>query len=178
MARARMEIRVGRAGNGTPAFMAHGQHPSFSRPFGATWDESRALWMFPAFFPASDKVLADFDVISSEVDVVLSDAVRRHIAALDQVRERLRDRALPGNFEFVTQPYDHQIDGLCHVYYLMRAALFFEQGLGKCKIIVDLMRLLRATGARATALVLGPRVTARPIRCSRSGARPAGLAAS
>jgi SNF2 family DNA or RNA helicase len=41
----------------------------------------------------------------------------------------------------------------------MRAALFYEQGLGKCKIAVDLVRLLRATGSRATALVLGPRIT-------------------
>jgi SNF2 family DNA or RNA helicase len=159
MAKARMEIRVGRAGNGTPVFMAHGQHPTFSRPFGATWDQGRALWMYPAFFPASDKVLADLDVIKSDVDVVMSEPAIRHVQALAQVRERLQTRWLPPTFDFATAPYDHQIDGLCHVYYNMRAALFYEQGLGKCKIIIDLLRLLRLTGARAMALVLGPRVT-------------------
>lgn len=156
---ARMEIRVGRAGNGTPVFMAPGNHPTFSRPFGAAWDESRAMWMYPAFFPASQKVLSDLEVVGGEVDVVMSDAARRHVAALDVVRDNLAARVLPAGFEFVTKPYDHQIDGLCHVYYLMRAALFYEQGLGKCKIAVDLMRLLRATGVRSAALVLGPRVT-------------------
>lgn len=154
-----MDVRVGRAGNGTPVFMAHGQHPSFSRPFGATWDEGRALWMYPAFYPASDKVIADFDVISNEVDVTLSDPAKQHIKALDQVRERLKTRWLPPNFEYVTDPYEHQIDGLCHVFYMMRAALFYEQGLGKCKIAIDLIRLLRAVGVRTSALVLGPRVT-------------------
>jgi len=154
-----MEVRVGRAGNGTPVFMVAGNHPSFSRPFGAIWDETRAMWMYPAFFPASQKVLSDLEVISGEVDVILSDPVKRHVAALEQVRDRLAQRALPPGFEFVTKPYEHQIDGLCHVYYLMRAALFYEQGLGKCKIAVDLVRLLRATGVRTTALVLGPRVT-------------------
>jgi SNF2 family DNA or RNA helicase len=159
MAKVRMEIRVGRAGNGTPVFMAAGNHPTFSRPFGATWDEGRAMWMYPAFFPASDKVLSDFDVVSGEVDIVLSEPVQRHIASLGQVRERLTQRWLPPAFEFITKPYEHQIDGLCHVYYNMRAALFYEQGLGKCKIAIDLVRLLRATGVRAAALVLGPRVT-------------------
>lgn len=154
-----MEIRVGRAGNGTPVFMAHGQNPTFGRLFGATWDPGRAMWMYPAFYPASDKVISDLDVVSSEVDVVMSEPAARHVASLGQVRERLRSRWLPPTFEFVTKPYEHQIDGLCHVYYLMRAALFYEQGLGKCKIAVDLMRLLRATGVQGAALVLGPRVT-------------------
>lgn len=159
MARAQMNVRVGRAGNGTPVFMASGQHPTFSRPFGATWDDVRALWMYPAFFPASDKVVADFNTISSEVDVVLSDATQQHVKALDAVRDNLKARFLPPAFSFATKPYEHQIDGLCHVYYNMRAALFYEQGLGKSKIAIDLVRLLRATGVQTTALVLGPRVT-------------------
>ena len=100
-----MEVRVGRAGNGTPVFMVAGNHPSFSRPFGAIWDETRAMWMYPAFFPASQKVLSDLEVISGEVDVILSDPVKRHVAALEQVRDLLAQRVLPSGFEFVTKPY-------------------------------------------------------------------------
>lgn len=159
MAKARMEIRMGRAGNGTPVFTAVGQHPTFSRPFGATWDVGRAMWMYPAFFPAAEKVLSDFTAIASDVDVVLSDTVHQHIKALEQVRERLTASFLPEGFTFVTKPRDHQLTGLCHLYYNVRAALFDDPGLGKSKMAIDLVRLMRHAGNRASALVLGPRVT-------------------
>jgi SNF2 family DNA or RNA helicase len=156
-----MEIRVGRAGNGTPVFLVHGQNATYSRVFGATWDASRALWMYPAFFPASSKVIADLQAVASDVDVVISDVAQRHIEALEDVRRRLEALTLPTGFEYVTAPYQHQVEGLCHVFYNMRAALFYDPGLGKSKIAIDLLRLLRHTGNRATALVLGPRVTVR-----------------
>lgn len=159
MAKPRMEVRVGRAGNGTPVFLSHGQSKTHERVFGATWDAGRALWMYPAFFPASEKVLADFDVLSGAAEVVLSDPAKQHVADLATVKSRLLARTLPSNFDYVTKPREHQIDGLCHVYYNIRAGLFFDPGLGKTKIAIDLMRLLRHGGQRAPALVLGPRVT-------------------
>ncbi len=159
MGKPKMEVRVGRAGNGTPVFLVHGQSKTHERVFGATWDAQRALWMYPAFFPASERVLADFGVISDTVEVVLSDAVQRHVQDLAKVKAKLAERKLPANFDFVTTPYEHQIEGLCHVYYCIRSALFFDPGLGKSKIAIDLMRLLRAGGNRGPALVIGPRVT-------------------
>lgn len=161
MGRAQMEIRVGRAGNGTPVFLVHGQNQTFGRVFGATWDNDRALWMYPAFYPASGKVLADLQAVASDVDVVISDVAQRHIEALEEVHRRLVAQTLPTGFEYVTAPYLHQVEGLCHVFYNMRAALFYDPGLGKSKIAIDLIRLLRHTGNTATALVLGPRVTVR-----------------
>lgn len=159
MAKPRMEVRVGRAGNGTPVFLSHGQSKTHERIFGATWDEQRALWMYPAFFPASEKVLADFDVLSNATEIVLSDPAKQHVLDLATVKSRLLARKLPANFEYVTEPYEHQIDGLCHVYYNIRSALFFDPGLGKSKIAIDLLRLLRLGGNRGPALVIGPRVT-------------------
>ena len=161
MGRAQMEIRVGRAGNGTPVFLVHGQNQTFGRVFGATWDSDRALWMYPAFYPASGKVLADLQAVASDVNVVISDVAQRHIEALEEVHRRLEAQTLPAGFEYVTSPYLHQVEGLCHVFYNMRAALFYDPGLGKSKIAIDLIRLLRHTGNAATALVLGPRVTVR-----------------
>lgn len=159
MGKPKMEVRVGRAGNGTPVFLVHGQTKTHERIFGATWDASRALWMYPAFFPASEKVLADFAAISDVADVELSETAQRHVQDLVKVKTRLAERKLPANFEFVTKPYEHQIDGLCHVYYNIRSALFYDPGLGKSKIAIDLIRLLRAGGQRGPALVIGPRVT-------------------
>jgi SNF2 family DNA or RNA helicase len=161
MGRAQMDIRVGRAGNGTPVFLVHGQNPTFGRVFGATWDPSRALWMYPAFYPASEKVLADLQTVRADVDVVISDVAQRHVEALADVRQHLQALVLPTGFEFITAPYHHQVEGLCHVFYNMRAALFYDPGLGKSKIAIDLIRLLRHNGNRAMALVLGPRITVR-----------------
>ncbi len=154
-----LEIRVGYAGNGTPVFMAPAIHPACSRPFGAVFDASRKLWMYPAFFPAAKKVLHDFDVLAKDFAVTLSDVAKRHVKELGQVEESVANRALPQGFEFVTSPYDHQVEGLCHVWWLLRSALFYDPGLGKSKIAVDLIRLLRHVGRRKTALVLGPLVT-------------------
>jgi SNF2 family DNA or RNA helicase len=159
MAKPRMEVRVGRAGNGTPVFLVHGRNPTFERVFGATWDTERSLWMYPAFFPASEKVLADFEAVSDTVEVVMSDAARQHVADLAMVRGRLTAREVPAGFQFATNPYEHQVEGLCHIYYNIRAALFFDPGLGKSKVAIDLKRLLRDRGGRKAMLVLGPRVT-------------------
>lgn len=154
-----MDVRVGRAGNNTPVFLASGNHQTFGRIFGAAWDHDRSLWMYPAFYPASTKVISDMEVLARDVQVTWSDIALQHRAALEKVAQDLAARALPPTFPFVTKPYQHQIDGLCHVFYNMRAALFYDPGLGKSKIAIDLMRLLRHRGVRANTLVLGPKVT-------------------
>lgn len=159
MARSRMEVRVGRAGNGIPVFLIPGQTHDHQRIFGATWDAERALWMYPAFLPASDKVLADLDVLSNEIDVVFSDVARNHITDLVMDRSALTDGRLPEGFDYITKPRSHQLEGLCHVFYYPRAALYFDPGTGKSKIAIDLLRLLRHTGIHGSALVLGPRIT-------------------
>lgn len=154
-----LEIRVGNAGNGTPVFMTPALHPAFGRPFGAVYDAGRKLWMYPAFYPAAKKVLHDLDVMSKDFHVSFSDAALSHMKDLERVEESVANRALPQGFEFVTKPYDHQIEGLCHLFWLLRSALFYDPGLGKSKIAVDLIRLMRHVGRRKTALVLGPLVT-------------------
>lgn len=161
MAKARMEVRIGRAGNETPVFLVPGQNPTFGRIFGAVWDAERALWMYPAFYPASDRVLADFATVATDVDVHISEVAQQHIQVLNTYRALQATKTLPDDFTFVTKPYLHQIEGLCHVYYNMRAALFYDPGLGKSKIAIDLLRLLRRGGNQVPALVLGPRVTIR-----------------
>lgn len=156
---AQIDIRVGRAGNGTPVFMATGHKLLASRVFGAVWDSDRSLWMYPAFFPAAGRVIDDLAALSGEATITWSEAAQRHTAAVSGVQGALSEKKIPADFTFVTPPYEHQIEGLCHVFYNLRAALFYDPGLGKSKIAVDLLRLLRHGGNRAPALVLGPRVT-------------------
>lgn len=156
-----VHVRVGAAGNGTPAFLAAGAFKDLSRPFGAVWDKTRALWMYPAFYPAAKRVLEDFEVLAHTVPLVLSDTVREHTRAVEEVARRYEARQLPDGFEFVTKPFEHQIEGVCHAYYLLRSGLFYAPGLGKSKIAVDQVRLRRFLGSRRTTLVFGPLTTVR-----------------
>jgi len=154
-------VRVGAAGNGTPVFLISGQSREFSRPFGATWDTDRHLWMYPAYYPVAKTVLADFKALDSHINLEFSDTASEYIRELEKTESRYTANELPAGFEFVTPPYAHQIQGLCHVFYMPRAALFYAPGLGKSKIAVDWMRLLRFLGDKGLTIVMGPVVTVR-----------------
>lgn len=123
------------------------------------YNPETALWAYPAFFPAVEKVLADFETITPNTGLVFSETAKQFILSLDAIKAALRAHALPDGFDFVTTPYQHQIIGLCHIYYNLRAALYYEQGLGKSKIAIDLIRLLKFKKQPATTLIVGPRVT-------------------
>lgn len=117
--------------------------------------------MYPAFYPAAKKVLQDFATLEKEFHVVLSEAARRHVEDLKCVERSVANRDLPRGFEFVTRPYDHQVLGLVHLWWLMRSALVYEPGLGKSKVAIDMIRLMRHVGQQGTVLILGPLVTIR-----------------
>ena len=154
-------VRLGQASNGVPIFTIAGQSVEFSRPFGAVWSREQQLWMYPAYYPAASKVLTDLATAFPGIQFEFSLAAQQHIQALTEVARKYAARELPSGFVYVTQPFDHQVEGLCHVYYLLRAALFYAPGLGKSKIAIDLLRLLHFLGYKAPAVVLGPLVTIR-----------------
>lgn len=152
-------IRMGVAGNGVPVFMTGSQFREMSRPFGASFDASRSLWLYPAYFPAARKVLADFKIIDRDVKIEFSDAAAQYIKQLEDVEARYNAVTFPEGFNFVTEPFEHQRVGLAHIFYMLRAALFYAPGLGKSKCAVDLFRLLHFTGQRKVKIVMGPLVT-------------------
>jgi SNF2 family DNA or RNA helicase len=149
-------ITMALAGNGVPVFSTVGQSRELSRPFGATWDGGRHLWLYPAYFPVAKKVLSDFEVLSRELRVVFSDVVKEYIKQLEDTEDRYNRQVLPEGFDFVTKPFAHQLLGLAHVYYMPRAALFYDPGLGKSKVAIDLLRLLRFLGQRSPSVIMGP----------------------
>lgn len=149
---------------GTPVFTAFSTDMRFAKVYGATRLGDDPLWYYPAFYPVYKHVLRDFRVL--EVPLVLSETVEKVVAQLDQYAERIEKRLLPTGFEFKTTPYDHQLEGLTHVLYNFRAALFYACGLGKTKIVVDWQR---AIGAKP--LILCPRVVLKvwPYEAQRHG---------
>ena len=153
-------VRLGRASNGVPVFTISEQSAEFGRPFGAIWNGEQRLWMYPAFLPAARSVIADLEQgFAEHIHFEFSDAVQRYLTGLDDTERRKQERALPDGFEYVTKPYDHQVEGLCHIYFYLRAALFYAAGLGKSKIVIDLLRLLHFLGHKSPAIILGPLVT-------------------
>lgn len=152
-------IRMGTSGNGVPVFTAPNSSTELSRPFGATFDQSKSLWMYPAYFPVAGIVLEDMKALGPTL--VFSDKVLAYRETLTRIAEAYAATTLPTGFTFITPPYAHQLLGLAHVYYMLRAALFYAPGLGKSKIAIDLLRLLKFTGKLERTLLLGPLVTIR-----------------
>jgi len=150
---------------GTPVFTAFSTDMRFAKVYGATrLGEKDPLWYYPAFYPVYRHVLNDFKVL--QVPLELSDTAKKVVTQLDEYAERIEKRILPPGFEFKTKPYDHQLEGLVHVLYNFRAALFYACGLGKTKVVIDWQR---AIGAKP--LILCPRVVVKvwPYEAQRHG---------
>ncbi|MGD9209297.1 MAG: DEAD/DEAH box helicase [Desulfobacteraceae bacterium] len=137
--------------NGTPVFTTFSTDTRLSRVYGATRIDNNPLWYYPAFYPLYRIVLRDFETL--KIPLEFSEATLTAINALDQYTMYIEKQILPKDFVFKTRPYAHQLEGLIHVLYNFRAALFYACGLGKTKIIIDWQR---AVGAKL--LILCPRV--------------------
>lgn len=129
----------------TPIFTLKAATKQVKEVYGAMYHGETQSWRFPAFFPVHAFVLSDLAKVVP--GFTLSDEAVAHIAAIEE------PITLPTEFSFVTEPYQHQREGLLHLYQHLRAGLFYSPGLGKCKITVDLQRL---TGDHL--LILCPRV--------------------
>jgi SNF2 family DNA or RNA helicase len=131
--------------NHTPVFVvSHDTYGvDFSSVFGATKLLNDPLhWYYPAYYPVYRLVVDDLLAVGRQmrVDVEFSDAAERHVAEMDQYPEHIQKARLPKDFEFKTKPYQHQLDGLIHLIYNLRAALFYSCGIGKTKIVIDWQR--------------------------------------
>lgn len=129
----------------TPIFTLHDSTSAVKNVYGASFSGSSRAWRFPAYRPVHEIVLSDLRKCLP--DLVLASETQEHVRSLSTLK------TLPEDFRFITQPYQHQYDGLLHAYDFLRSALFYAPGLGKCKITVDLNTL-----THDKMLVLCPRV--------------------
>ncbi len=135
---------------GLPAYHIQGQIPADIKDVvGATFLRKARAWVLPAFRPMHRLTVESLQKACRN-GLALTPEAAAHRDALDTFEE------FPSNFEFITKPFQHQIEGLRWAYNLPRAGLFYDPGLGKCKITVDYHRL---TGARL--LILCPAVVLR-----------------
>ena len=131
--------------NDTPIFTLRLRDPVLKTGFGALYNGKKGEWWFPAFYPAHKYALSSLKKLVP--GLTLSQEAQMHVQELD------KELQLPESFEFITLPYEHQRLGVLHAYRHLRAGLFYDPGLGKCKITVDVQRLLQEP-----MLIICPRI--------------------
>lgn len=117
---------------GTPIYVLKQVQEDLSSVYGAVYKGRQQEWWFPAFWPVQSLVITDLQKRLGKL--TLSEEARTYNSTLENY-------IFPEDFTFITLPYAHQREGLAHVHRYLRAGLFYSQGLGKCKIIIDLQRL-------------------------------------
>lgn len=140
---------------GSPAFTTSEASDSLSRVYGALVDKEQKRYLFPAYPPFGDIVLADLQKVAPTV--TYSPLVERYREYLATVPSLVDHRQLPAAIDFTTPPMDHQLEGTVHLYHHPRSALFWDAGCGKTKVLIDLALLLK--GQRM--LVIAPKIAVR-----------------
>ena len=126
--------------NGSQVFVSKDLTDPYSRVYGAFLDKVERRYVYPAYPPFGSIVLRDLRTIVPGLEV--SAEVEEHARYLDSVKSLVDARTLPGKLEFVTQPMDHQLEGLIHLWHHPRSALLWDAGCGKTKPVIDLARML------------------------------------
>jgi len=125
------------------------------RVMGATFFPELSVWLFPGFFPYIADVVHDLKIVIP--DIVFTPEVEEQLARCAETAKILEQHPIPAvyrpDFKFVTQPRQHQEEALNFALLLPRCAIFHDCGLGKSKVIVDLVR-----HEREKTLILTPTV--------------------
>jgi len=138
---------------GTPVFALPSLGQYLNRIYGATFIQGKGFWLFPAYYPVFENVVHDIDLVVPGVRY--TDKALEHIASMRELHEQVNNGEVVygDDFEFVTSPYAHQEEALKFALALPRCGIFYDMGLGKTKIVVDLIR-----HEQKKTLVLSPSV--------------------
>ncbi len=118
--------------HGTPVFVLPSIGEELRRIFGATYIEKDGVWLFPAYHPFRADVLYDFKIVIPNM--------RFSEKCLEFLEQDPGSHDLREDYAFYTKPYDHQKEALQYVLKHPRCGVFYDCGLGKTKIIIDLVR--------------------------------------
>ena len=94
----------------TPAFALPSLGQFLKRVLGALFLEKKGIWLFPAYYPFVEDVVHDLKVVVPNIE--FNDKAQTQIEAAKEIGHRLEtfDIPLRDNFQFQTQPYQHQED--------------------------------------------------------------------
>ena len=147
-------IRVEILSNGLPVLLMGRITPSQSKIYGAV-HTPKGEWAYPAFYPYHQKVLEDIRKVMPAVS--LPKSVLEHFSNEDLVPQKMLSENVDG-YTPVTSFYPHQKTAFCHALWNMRYGLFLGRGLGKTKIVIDLVRHLKTKSKKFMCLVIALKV--------------------
>lgn len=111
------------------------------------WDPKRRVWKIPASLENYEHIFNDYTKTVECSSKVLSwrDSV---INIQRQIKhaQKFKTVNLPSDFTFKTKPFEHQIKCFNFFKELTMGGLFLEMGLGKTKIVIDLISYLKLMG--------------------------------
>jgi SNF2 family DNA or RNA helicase len=138
---------------GTPVFVLPSLGQYLKRIYGSTFIQGKGFWLFPAYYPFFENVVHDIELVVPEAE--FTDKAKDHIAAMRALDQKIKNGGVTyrPDFEFVTDPYAHQEEALKFGIALPRCGIFYDMGLGKTKVAIDLIR-----HEQEKTLVLAPSV--------------------
>jgi non-specific serine/threonine protein kinase len=125
--------------------------PGADRIFGAQLSKDKTKFLYPGFFPQHEIVISD--IKTSELNVIIPENVANHITQ----ESSHKDLILDPNFQFITKPFDHQIESLKYCISRLRSALLLDCGLGKSKVAIDMLRYQKFIGKPCKTIVVCPK---------------------
>ena len=111
------------------------------------WDPKRRVWKIPATLDNYDRIFNGYSgsvecsnkVLTWRNDVINIQRQIRHA-------QKFKTETLPTDYTFKTKPFAHQISCFNFFKELTMGGLFLEMGLGKTKIIIDIITYLTLMG--------------------------------
>ena len=141
--------------HGLPLFTLPAYTSLQSKVYGAKKLTKHKAWIYPGWHPFHTHVVDDIKKLLPEV--VFSSEALNNIKEQDEVPSRIVAGDVQGYCP-VTPFYDHQKDAFVRALWNYRYGLFLGRGLGKTKIIIDLVRHLKSKDPGFRCLVLALRV--------------------
>ncbi len=111
------------------------------------WDPKRRVWKIPASIENYNKIFTDFTK-----SVECSNSVLNWVNKVTDIQRQIKHAKkfqtvkLPLDYNFKTIPFNHQIKCFNFFKELTMGGLFLEMGLGKTKIIIDLLTYFKLMG--------------------------------
>lgn len=138
---------------GTPVFIMPTLGRYLSRIYGATLIQNQGFWFFPAYYPVFKHVMHDIKLVVPNVKY--TDRAEQHIKDMEALDQKIKNGGVTyrNDFNFITTPYAHQEEALKFALGMPRCGILYDMGLGKTKVVVDLIR-----HEQEKALVLAPAV--------------------
>lgn len=118
--------------NKTPCLVVNNLNPITAESiFGLRKLAYKTIYIAPAYKPFIDITLADFRTIFKD-DLKLSNNLQKFL-----------DKNKVYTPKYVSKPFQHQMEGTEYCLDLLRAGALYDPGLGKSKIIIDVINTLR-----------------------------------